>query len=133
MYENFYHFTATPFLLTPDSRFFFGSKGHSKAIAHLNYGLAQGEGFIVVTGEVGAGKTTLVEWLRSQLALEALPLVVYSGRDLGETEMGKLRLGPTDFLTKSKVQPSEVEELVLNIVQHLRPASPRPVKGGLRT
>jgi len=76
---------------------------------------------------------SLVEWLRSQLALEALPLVVYSGRDLGETEMGKLRLGPTDFLTKSKVQPSEVEELVLNIVQHLRPASPRPVKGGLRT
>lgn len=76
---------------------------------------------------------SLVEWLRSQLALEALPLVVYSGRDLGEPEMGKLRLGPTDFLTKSKVQPSEVEELVLNIVQHLRPASPRPVKSALRT
>jgi len=56
-----------PFQLTPDSRFFFGSRGHSKAIAHLNYGLAQGEGFIIITGEVGAGKTTLVEWLRSQM------------------------------------------------------------------
>ena len=60
MYEKFYDFTAMPFQLTPDSRFFFGSKGHSRAIAHLIYGLSQGEGFIIVTGEVGAGKTTLV-------------------------------------------------------------------------
>ena len=67
MYEKFYNLTSMPFQLTPDSRFFFGSRGHSKAIAHLNYGLAQGEGFIIITGEVGAGKTTLVEWLRSQM------------------------------------------------------------------
>ena len=52
MYEKFYHFTTMPFQLTPDSRFFFGSKQHSRAIAHLNYGLAQGEGFIIITGEV---------------------------------------------------------------------------------
>ncbi len=67
MYDKYYNFTAMPFQLTPDSRFFFGSKGHSRAIAHLTYGLAQGEGFIIVTGEVGAGKTTLVERLWSQL------------------------------------------------------------------
>ncbi len=67
MYEKFYHFSGIPFLLTPDSRFFFGSSGHSRAIAHLVYGLAQEEGFIVITGEVGAGKTTLVEQLWSQL------------------------------------------------------------------
>ena len=67
MYENFYDFTGMPFQLTPDSRFFFGSKVHSRAIAHLIYGLSQGEGFIVVTGEVGAGKTTLVERLWSEL------------------------------------------------------------------
>lgn len=67
MYDSFYAFTGMPFQLTPDSRFFFGSKGHSRAIAHLTYGLAQGEGFIVVTGEVGAGKTTLVERLWSQI------------------------------------------------------------------
>ncbi len=67
MYEKFYNLSGIPFQLTPDSRFFFGSAGHSRAIAHLVYGLAQEEGFIVITGEVGAGKTTLVEQLWSQL------------------------------------------------------------------
>ena len=70
MYDAFYGLTGMPFQLTPDSRFFFGSQGHSRAIAHLTYGLAQAEGFIVVTGEVGAGKTTLVERLWKQLDRE---------------------------------------------------------------
>ena len=67
MYERHYNFTGSPFQLTPDTRFFYGSRGHSRAIAHLTFGLAQGEGFIIVTGEVGAGKTTLIERLLSQL------------------------------------------------------------------
>ena len=67
MYEGFYGLAASPFLLTPDARFFFGSKAHKRAIAHLTFGLAQAEGFIVITGEVGAGKTTLVERLWSDL------------------------------------------------------------------
>jgi general secretion pathway protein A len=67
VYERFYRLTGIPFQLTPDSRFFFGSAGHNRAISHLVYGLAQEEGFIVITGEVGAGKTTLVEQLWSQL------------------------------------------------------------------
>jgi putative secretion ATPase (PEP-CTERM system associated) len=67
VYDKFYKLTGVPFQLTPDSRFFFGSSGHSRAIAHLVYGLSQEEGFIVITGEVGAGKTTLVEQLWSQL------------------------------------------------------------------
>ncbi len=67
MYENFYRLSGIPFQLTPDTRFFFGSSSHSRAISHLVYGLEQQEGFIVITGEVGAGKTTLVEQLWSQL------------------------------------------------------------------
>lgn len=67
MYEKFYNFTGMPFQLTPDSRFFYGSKGHTRAISHLIYGLSQGEGFVIVTGEVGAGKTTLVERLWAEL------------------------------------------------------------------
>lgn len=66
MYETTYNFTGSPFQLTPDTRFFYGSRGHSRAIAHLTFGLAQGEGFIIVTGEVGTGKTMLIERLRSQ-------------------------------------------------------------------
>jgi signal transduction histidine kinase/CheY-like chemotaxis protein len=63
---------------------------------------------------------SLVEWLRQQPALRSLPLVVYSGREISEGEMAKLRLGPTEFLTKAKVQPEEVEELVLSMVHRLR-------------
>ena len=60
MYESYYGLSAKPFQLKPDPRFFFGSKGHKRAMAYLEYGISQGEGFIVITGEVGAGKTTLM-------------------------------------------------------------------------
>jgi putative secretion ATPase (PEP-CTERM system associated) len=70
MYEQYYGFKAKPFQLKPDPKFFFGSKGHKRAMAYLEYGLSQGEGFIVITGEVGAGKTTLVRNLFRNLAAE---------------------------------------------------------------
>jgi general secretion pathway protein A len=60
LYTEFYNLSGRPFQLTPDPRFYFDSRTHSKAMAYLTYGLSQGEGFIVVTGEVGAGKTTMV-------------------------------------------------------------------------
>jgi putative secretion ATPase (PEP-CTERM system associated) len=60
MYESYYGLNAKPFQLKPDPHFFFGSKAHKRAMAYLEYGLSQGEGFIVITGEIGAGKTTLV-------------------------------------------------------------------------
>jgi signal transduction histidine kinase/DNA-binding response OmpR family regulator len=63
---------------------------------------------------------SLVEWLRAQPTLSTLPLVVYSGREISEPDMAKLRLGPTEFLTKAKVQPQEVEALVLSMVRNLR-------------
>ena len=70
MYESFYGLSAKPFQLRPDPHFFFGSKGHKRAMAYLEYGLSQGEGFIVITGEIGAGKTTLVRNLFCQLEPE---------------------------------------------------------------
>ena len=63
MYTEFYGLKAEPFLLTPDHRFYFESQVHEQAMAHLMYGLSRGEGFIVITGEVGAGKTTIVQRL----------------------------------------------------------------------
>ena len=62
----------------------------------------------------------LVDWLRRQPSLRTLPLVVYSGREVTAAEMEQLRLGPTQFLTKARVQPQDVEELVLAMVRHLR-------------
>jgi len=63
---------------------------------------------------------SLIEWLRRQPELRTLPLVVYSGREVSDLEMLKLRLGPTQFLTKAKVQPKEVEALVLAMVERIR-------------
>jgi len=67
MYESFFGFTGKPFQLNPDPSFFFGSRGHKRAFAYLEYGLYQSEGFIVITGDVGAGKTTIVRSLLEQL------------------------------------------------------------------
>jgi putative secretion ATPase (PEP-CTERM system associated) len=60
MYESFYGLTGKPFQLNPDPAFYFGSRGHKRAYAYLEYGLYQSEGFIVITGDIGAGKTTIV-------------------------------------------------------------------------
>lgn len=67
MYETYYGLTGKPFQLNPDPAFFFGSRGHKRAFAYLQYGVYQSEGFIVITGEVGAGKTTIVRSLFEQL------------------------------------------------------------------
>ncbi len=63
MYESHYGFSGSPFQLNPDPAFYFNSRGHGRALAYLQYGVAAGEGFIVITGEIGAGKTTLVRTL----------------------------------------------------------------------
>jgi signal transduction histidine kinase/DNA-binding response OmpR family regulator len=70
---------------------------------------------------------SLVDWLRRQPGLRELPLVIYSGREVSQAEMAKLRLGPTEFLNKADVPPSEVRGLVLGMVQRLRNAAYTPV------
>jgi putative secretion ATPase (PEP-CTERM system associated) len=63
MYEAHFGFSGPPFQLVPDPGFFFGSRGHSNALAFLQSAAQQGDGFLIVTGEIGAGKTTLVRTL----------------------------------------------------------------------
>jgi general secretion pathway protein A len=78
MYTDHYGLSGQPFQLTPDARFWFDSRTHKKAMAYLGYGLAQGEGFIVVTGEIGAGKSTLVAHVMANIdraRLNAISLV----------------------------------------------------------
>ncbi|MCK5383204.1 MAG: XrtA-associated ATPase [Gammaproteobacteria bacterium] len=67
MYEKFYNLKARPFRLSPDPRFLFRSKVHTKALAYLSYGLQTGEGFIVITGGVGTGKTMLSRLILSRI------------------------------------------------------------------
>ncbi len=101
MYTDFYRLSGFPFQLTPDHRFFFDSSPHRKAMAYLQYGLSKGEGFIVITGEIGTGKTTLIDHLLATLhgqkiatarivtsQLEADDLVALAARGFGCTEIG---------------------------------------------
>jgi putative secretion ATPase (PEP-CTERM system associated) len=70
MYEAFYGLNSKPFQLNPDPSFYFGSKPHRRAKAYLEYGVQRNEGFIVITGEIGAGKTTIVRGLLASLDSE---------------------------------------------------------------
>ncbi len=88
MYEEFYGLSANPFRLTPDRKFWFGSEGHRKAMSYLKYGLYQGEGFIVVTGDVGTGKSTLVSQLFSEL----------DGNDIVAAQIGTTQIDADDAI-----------------------------------
>jgi general secretion pathway protein A len=72
MYEAFYGLSSHPFQLNPDPHFFFGSKQHRRAKAYLEYGVSRHEGFIVITGEIGAGKTTVLRGLLNSLEQSAI-------------------------------------------------------------
>ncbi len=87
MYEDFYGFSERPFQLTPDPSFYFESVTHKKALSYLGYGLNQGEGFIVITGEVGAGKSTLVGHLRNRLDWNSVTVGEVVTSALGSDEM----------------------------------------------
>ena len=67
MYNAFFGFRESPFNLSPDPAFFYRSRHHEEALANLIYGVQSRKGFIVLTGEVGTGKTTLLECLRDHL------------------------------------------------------------------
>ena len=70
MYTAFYGLREKPFALSPDPRFLFLAESHREALAHLLYGIEQGEGFIAITGEVGTGKTTLCRTLLGRLGAD---------------------------------------------------------------
>lgn len=75
MYDDHYGLSGRPFQLTPDPAFWFDTATHKKAMAYLGYGLSQGEGFIVITGAPGAGKTTLVGHLMETIDAERLHVI----------------------------------------------------------
>jgi general secretion pathway protein A len=90
MYTEFFGFTDPPFQLTPDARFYFDSRTHKKAMAYLGYGLAQGEGFIVITGDVGAGKSTLVAHLMATIDRSRLNAINIVSTQVEGTDMLRL-------------------------------------------
>lgn len=95
MYDQYYGFSGRPFQLTPDPAFYFESATHRKAMSYLGYGLAQGEGFIVITGDIGAGKTTLVGHLMATIDPRRLTAVQIVSTQVGGDDM--LRLAAEAF------------------------------------
>ena len=87
MYESYYQFKGKPFRLSPDARFYFASRSHERAMAYLQYGVSEGEGFVVITGDIGTGKTTLVETLISGLDTQRFVLIRLVNTGLDENEV----------------------------------------------
>lgn len=88
MYEDFYGFTQKPFQIAPNPAFLYKSEKHQAALTYLEYGLAENVGFILLTGEVGSGKTTLVQYILGGLdpAIEAA--VIYNTNVNAEELLG---------------------------------------------
>jgi general secretion pathway protein A len=87
MFESHFGLSASPFQLSPDPRFFFESKGHKNALAYLRFGVYQQEGFIVVTGDIGAGKTTLVRTLIDELNADEVVAAQVLNTQLNDAEL----------------------------------------------
>lgn len=87
MYLDHFGFEHEPFNITPDSRFLFSSKRHSEAMASLLYGIEQRKGFIALTGEIGAGKTTICRTLLKELQRDDIRLALIFNPQLNDLEL----------------------------------------------
>src|SRR5947208_480239 len=121
MYETFYGFSGKPFQLNPDPSFYFGSRQHRRAMAYLEYGLHQSEGFIVITGDVGAGKTTILRSLLDKLdAGKVLAANLVSTQLDAEDTLRLVAAGfglPTKDVAKAQLLIS-IEAFLVNAARH---------------
>lgn len=117
MYVDFYGLRALPFQLTPDSRFFYPSQIHKGALAYLTYGLRKCEGFVLITGDVGTGKTILVDYLLSVIDAERYLTSKIVTTQIGPDDM--VRLVASGFGLDPAGQPkstviAELERLLID-------------------
>jgi putative secretion ATPase (PEP-CTERM system associated) len=101
MYESHYGLDAKPFQLTPDPKFFFASKWHKRALSYLQYGLSQGEGFIVITGDIGTGKTTLANSLLGNIETDIVAAQIVTPK-LSPDEIVKMVAAKFDIDIQNK-------------------------------
>jgi general secretion pathway protein A len=125
MYEPFYHLSGKPFQLSPDPSFFYESRVHRRAYAYLEYGLYQGEGFIVITGEVGAGKTILVHNLLAHMNADEVVAAHLVSTQLDADDLLRAVAAALGLSTRSIDKGSllaEVEQYLHQLASHRRRA-----------
>src|SRR5688500_4659574 len=106
MYQSFYGLTEMPFTVTPDLRFVYLSATHQEALQHLNYGVTERKGFIVLVGEPGSGKTTLSRCFLEELDRSRFDTALISNPKVTETQMLKSILAE---LGETKLARSQVD------------------------
>jgi general secretion pathway protein A len=105
MYEKYYGFSERPFALLPDPEFLYLSKDHGMALTLLRYSLMNKQGFTVITGEVGAGKTTLINRLLSEMGDDlTVGLINFTHNSFGELSEWVLMAFGLEYKNKSKVE-----------------------------
>lgn len=97
MYESHFGLKDKPFRLTPDARFFYPGEQHRRALAFLEYGLHEGEGFIVITGEPGTGKSTLVSKLLAEQSQNALKVATIETTRLSDEHLLEMLVSRFDL------------------------------------
>ncbi len=110
MYESYYGLNSKPFQLTPDPSFFYASKWHKRAKSYLQYGLSQAEGFIVITGDIGTGKTTIANSLLDDIAEDIVAAQIVTPK-LSPDELVKMVASKFNLSVADKSKAEILEEL----------------------
>lgn len=116
MYESYYGLRSKPFQLTPDPDFFFASKLHKRAMSYLQYGLSQAEGFIVITGDIGTGKTTIANSLLDNIEADIYAAQIVTPK-LSPDEIVKMVASKFGIDTTGKSKTDLLESLQIFLEQ----------------
>jgi len=117
MYEEFYRLKEKPFSLTPDPEFLYLSTSHNEAMEHLAYGITQKQGFILITGEVGTGKTTICRALLNRLG-EKISIALILNPFFSEEELLRYILVDFGVTPAGKTKLELMEELNAFLINH---------------
>ena len=120
MYERFYGFSRKPFRLSPDPAFFYKGHSHGRAYAYLRYGLHMGEGFVVITGAVGTGKTTIARALIASLNQERTQAIQIVSTFLAPDELLRMIAGEFGLQTKGQGKAELLQALGEHFLQRTR-------------